>query len=457
MHMLRRASLVALACVSLPAIAHAQWATTVVPTVEKLPIGSCAAVRLETYLKGTTTVPRTPLGDRVTIKDHDMSMSAPDGKSLAGYWLDSSHWFACGCQKSTIGTKGVITATYPAANLPEKERVPGVAYSVTATVELAKADGTFQPPSCTAALATKLPSPPPSSLPVVTTPGAKAAPTAINTPPVQPVATTPGATPAQTPINAPPRQPVVTTPGPAPAQTPINTPPPQPVVSTPSATPAQMPVNSAPARPEPAGPALGEQPPAGTPVPMAPAGPPPAPAQSDLARPSDLMIQGTPAEVTLSWKGPGTYVVDRWKKSDPACCRATSPVLTTPQWKDPLVWEGTWVYRVVATLSTGTTGFNQREYVYVPGVAPSNVKAEQVGRDSVSLTWSPVAGASHYLVSGPPSNVAVQVDSPKFVGGGVPLGTSTWKVATVYDATSTPGVRQTTDFTSATASLVRRH
>lgn len=183
--------------------------------------------------------------------------------------------------------------------------------------------------------------------------------------------------------------------------------------------------------------ALPSQPTTGTRIPVVvtppSAGPPPR----------NVAVTGSPAEAFVTWDkpfaspGPVSHVVERWKTADPTCCRATSPTLSAVGWSgwiDPLMWSGAWTYQVTAIYADGSRGSASASYTYPEPEMPQGFKALQVARDTVVLTWQPVPGASYYTVGGPPSNVAIRVDTTttRLTRVGVPPGNATWQVAAMY-------------------------
>lgn len=76
-----------------PEIAGAQetWAVTVTPGRDPLPIGACSAVSLKVFDPSIRGVPRNPSGTLISMADFDMTVSAPDDKSVVGQYLDPSH------------------------------------------------------------------------------------------------------------------------------------------------------------------------------------------------------------------------------------------------------------------------------------------------------------------------------------------------------------------------------
>ena len=87
---------------------------------------------------------------RVTLADFDITVTTRDGRSAAAQQIDASHWSACACQGGAVGATGTVTATYPAASLDARSRVPDVAFSTTASFSIAEAKGLVNPPACLA-------------------------------------------------------------------------------------------------------------------------------------------------------------------------------------------------------------------------------------------------------------------------------------------------------------------
>ena len=144
----------ALLVLPVAASAQSRWTVTIAP-MSPVPVGSCAAVRVEVKDAETGQVPRNPSGDRVTIAEFDMTVS---GGGSAPQYQDAYHLLACACQGGSVGATGVITATYPAAVLPQSMRVPGVTARGTGSFAIGKPDNsTFNPPGCvTPAIAPRL-------------------------------------------------------------------------------------------------------------------------------------------------------------------------------------------------------------------------------------------------------------------------------------------------------------
>ena len=222
----------------------------------------------------------------------------------------------------------------------------------------------------------------------------------------------------------------------------------------PSAVPVNTPANTRPSSPtNPTGPT----PPSGI------AAPPATPAPAGPA-PSFVDVVGSPAEAVVTWSAPATYnnpapveyIVDRTLQSNPALGHAQSPSLSAREWHDTQVYSGTWIYRVTAIYADGRRGIAGALYTYVEPSALQNVLAEQVGRDSVSISWTPAVGASYYNITGPPAMSTVRADSAHVKLPGIQLGPQTWQVSAMYTGKGTnPSVRSG-PAVSASVEMVRR-
>ncbi|MCY7380636.1 MAG: hypothetical protein LH467_15015, partial [Gemmatimonadaceae bacterium] len=409
--------------------ARGQWAVTIAPTMDPLPLGFCGAVRLQLLDETGKDRPRNPAGQLIGMADFDMSVTSSDTRAVVGQYIDASHWSVCACHAGVAGAIATITASYPARHLAPASRVPGVAFQKQATLTLTRGAGQANPRGCDA--------PQPAAIVAagVTAGGtsvtASAAPLTVVGADVASgvVAVAPGRVSGAVPASG---NDATSVGGGASIGQGLITGPPSSIAPTSKSKPTPAPTPPVPVGPE----------------------------------PKDVQILGTPAEAVISWYAPYTYgspaptgyTVERWKQSDPACCRATSPVLTAREWRDPVMWSGVWMYKVMAMYADGRRGSAQRSYTYAGPTIPTGFKAVQVGRDSVVLTWNKVSGASYYLVGGPPTNVMFRADSPRAVITGVPVGSHTWKLASMYEAktgdASPP--KQSSAFEHASVAVVQR-
>jgi hypothetical protein len=136
--------------------AQSPWKVTLTPLFDPLPIGYCGAIQIKLVDAAGVDAPRNPSGARVTMADFDIAVTAPDGKSVAAQRIDDYHWSACACQGAAVGTVGTVIATYPAARLDARARVPDVAFQMTAPFTVAAAKGDVNPPPCLTAAAARV-------------------------------------------------------------------------------------------------------------------------------------------------------------------------------------------------------------------------------------------------------------------------------------------------------------
>ncbi|HYN81927.1 MAG TPA: hypothetical protein VES88_10530 [Gemmatimonadaceae bacterium] len=401
-------------------------------TMNPLPIGTCAAVRLEIRDPKTRDIPRNPSGKYVTITDFDMSVTA-DGGAVAAQWQDPYHLLACGCQRGTAGSSAVVTAKYPARALAQASRVPGVSVEAAGNFSLARALSASDPPSCAVQSA------------AAAIPGTGATPiTGVTRPQAGTIARSP-------------------TPAPAPASP----------ASAPTAVTASSPASGTPLAPVAKQPVGGKTPVStevvSGPLPVAPTGgkvrmpPPAAPRPVVPINPSGFTAQETSQGVVrLSWQpvsGASYYVL-------------LGPGLPLGGVKVGLGKSG--VPQIVHT-ATGVRHGNQEWAVasyYDPGpvstpaaafprvtlnvsppvpVNPSGLAAVQTATGQVRLSWQPVDDVSYYMVTGPGStDGGVRVDAATSGFGAsdgktviqsdvvlavtqVPGGNHEWSVGSYYD------------------------
>jgi hypothetical protein len=131
---------------------------------------------------------------------------------------------------------------------------------------------------------------------------------------------------------------------------------------------------------------------------------------------ANLTVTDSPAGPVVNWLGVtgATYLVQRWLVADPACCAGTSPAnpaLTSPPWQDtPLPANGTYVYSVTATTSTGNrTSQVQFSYTSAPASGrqmPTSVTTPSFGTPATTSTTTPnpsvqVPASPGAIASGP--------------------------------------------------------
>jgi hypothetical protein len=164
--------------------AQGPWVTTIKQTGNPLSIGSCATAWIIVIDPATKGTPRNEAGHYVqSVADFDISIESAGYAAAVGKYDAANIWSACACQSATVGQQGTIKFTYPAKALPEKLRVPGVAFTAQAPFTMSAAQTKYNPAGC-ATLATMVnPTSPVSSGKTLSAPSV--APTTTNTrPPV---------------------------------------------------------------------------------------------------------------------------------------------------------------------------------------------------------------------------------------------------------------------------------
>jgi hypothetical protein len=142
------------------------WTVSIQPATNFVPIGNCLAVYIDLFDAAKKDIPRNPTGQRVSIADFDWTAT---GNAAVGKYNGPNSWSVCACPGAAVGSTVHVMATYPAAMLPEKAKVPGLAFQSYIELPVAKAPGTNVPAGCdnvlvTTTVATSVPggqSPPP--------------------------------------------------------------------------------------------------------------------------------------------------------------------------------------------------------------------------------------------------------------------------------------------------------
>lgn len=375
---------------SLASEARGQWAVTITPTLNPLPIGFCGAVRIKLVDRTGNERPRNSAGSLMSLADFDMSVTSPDTRAVVGQQIDASHWSVCACQAGVAGAVATITASYPANRLLQRARVPGVNFQTMMTFTLSAAKGPVNPPGCL--------SPTPAMIAAAGLP----------------------ATPLQSPASARPVAPPVGAPVSA------TTPPPVPPAVT----------SPAPVAPPLLGPAPGAPPVAVQPAPARASVPPLAVATSPGLAPTGVTVNGTPASATLAWQpvaGVASYVVTRQQANVPATQQTLAP--TNTGMYDSGLQPGTaYTYTVRAIQSDGREGSTVALFTTPLAVNPAGFMARQTGDGQVRLWWQPVNDASYYVVFGPGAQGGTKVDTAtSYTVTSVPPGAQEWAVASYYD------------------------
>lgn len=470
---LRRSQLLVLAASLLvPAIARAQdpWTVTVYSTMNPLPIGTCAAVRLDVKDPNTRDVPRTPSGARVTITDFDVTVTSADGRSVAPYWIDAYHLNACGCQRGTAGTSGLITATYPARALAPEARVRDVSIRVTGGFSLAKPQNAVDPPGCTtpsvapALAATALPVSPISTVTKTAPTTVAIAPAPAPIPSVPKVSTAPVATLPPSPIPTTQSLPAITpetfyawwregipanadslwgqsieelrraltawmtATGNTAVLVPLAE---QPVGGrTPTAAPAPVPT---------ALPAAQTIPLSGSSTPLSGAAGSGTTRTATGVTPTGFRLASSvPIIASLVWDAmPNavTYSVKRAVGTATPTERVTLAAAAEKGVRDTIPDpRDAYIYTLVVTYADGTWGTSPAvTFASPPLKNPSGFTAKHTGEGNVDFQWNSVDGAAQYRLDGPgiPAE-GFHTTSTSTTYAKIPGGANSWKLTTLY-------------------------
>ena len=152
------------------------------------------------------------------------------------------------------------------------------------------------------------------------------------------------------------------------------------------------------------------------------------------------VTSSTPVSANFSWDvtpGGMSYTLMRttgvgqpWTTLTPTPLPAATLTYTDNSGID---YRTTYIYRLSANYSSGPAGYVDLPVTLLKPMNPSGVTAKQNGDGSAALSWSAVAGVPAYTVFGPgvPGG-AMTVNNPSAIAVGLPLGTQTWSVASVY-------------------------
>ena len=177
------------------------WTVAIHPSGNSIAIGNCQAVYIDLFDPRAKDVPRNPTGQRVSIADFDWTAT---GNAAVGKYEGPNAWKVCACPAAAVGSTIHVMATYPAAMLPDKAKVPGLAFQSYIELPVAKAMGGNVPPGCddvlvTTTVAISVPGGgAPSGTPATVAPPTSTAPPATTVPsgrpPVigEPIAVAPG-------------------------------------------------------------------------------------------------------------------------------------------------------------------------------------------------------------------------------------------------------------------------
>lgn len=101
--------------------------------------------------------------------------------------------------------------------------------------------------------------------------------------------------------------------------------------------------------------------------------------------------------------------------------------------KSGIDYRTTYTYRLQVNYSSGAPGYTDLPVTLLKPMNPTGLSVKQSGDGSVAISWTPVQGVPSYTVFGPGvTGGAMTVINPSAIAVGLPLGTQTWSVASVY-------------------------
>ena len=184
------------------------WQVSLHPATNYVAIGQCLTLYIDLIDASGKDIPRNPSGQRVSIADFDWTAS---GNAAVGKYNGPSAWAVCACPAAVVGSTIHVMATYPAVSLPDKLKVPGLAFQSYIELPVTPAQGTNSPAGCdnvlvTTTVATSVPggAAPPTvvsggHIPLQTPPASTGTPTTVTPAAGSPATVTPPAT-----VTAPP-------------------------------------------------------------------------------------------------------------------------------------------------------------------------------------------------------------------------------------------------------------
>ena len=121
------------------------WSVSIHPATNYVAIGQCLPIYIDLLDASGKDVPRNPAGTRVSIADFDWTAS---GNAAVGKYDGPNAWAVCACPAAAVGSTIHVMATYPAHSLPERSKVPGLAFQSYIELPITPAHGTNSPPGC---------------------------------------------------------------------------------------------------------------------------------------------------------------------------------------------------------------------------------------------------------------------------------------------------------------------
>jgi hypothetical protein len=157
------------------------WSVSIHPATNYVAIGQCLPVYIDLLDASGKDIPRNPTGVRVSIADFDWTAS---GNAAVGKYDGPNAWAVCACPAAAVGSTIHVMATYPSRSMPEKSKVPGLAFQSYIELPVTPAHGTNSPAGCENVLQT--------TTVAIAVPGGGAPPTAIGGSARSPLATPAG-------------------------------------------------------------------------------------------------------------------------------------------------------------------------------------------------------------------------------------------------------------------------
>ena len=127
------------------------WSVAIRPATNYVAIGQCLPMYIDLLDATGKDIPRNPMGWRVSIADFDWTAT---GNAAVGKYDGPNAWAVCACPAAAVGSTVHVMATYPAAALPDKAKVPGLAFHSYIELPITPAHGTNSPAGCDNALQT---------------------------------------------------------------------------------------------------------------------------------------------------------------------------------------------------------------------------------------------------------------------------------------------------------------
>jgi hypothetical protein len=145
------------------------WQVSLHPATNYVAIGQCLPLYIDLLDASGKDIPRNPSGGRVTIADFDWTAS---GNAAVGKYDGPNSWAVCACPAAAVGSTIHVMATYPAVSLPDKSKVPGLAFQSYIELPVTPAHGTNSPVGCDNVLVT--------TTVAISVPGGGAPPTVVS-------------------------------------------------------------------------------------------------------------------------------------------------------------------------------------------------------------------------------------------------------------------------------------